>query len=166
MFNPTAWDAPFAVVVAALFVIVMARANATFLLGRSIAAGARRTRALKLLESRHYATGERWVHRWGAPAVALCFLTVGIQTMVLLAAGITRMPLRRYLPAVIVGSIMWALLYGTVGMIGFKALVLLWNRSPWLIIALTVLMTGLVVWVVRRRDEAVSEPDAASEQSA
>lgn len=154
MFDPTTWDLPFAIVVSALFVIVMLRGNATYLLGRGIAAGARRTRAAKLMESKHYATGAKWLNRWGAPAVAVCFLTVGLQTMVLLAAGITRMPLRRYLPAVIIGCIMWAFLYGTVGMIGFHALRLLWGTSPWLVLALGVLLAGLVVWVARRRDEA------------
>ncbi|MDO5676907.1 MAG: VTT domain-containing protein [Propionibacteriaceae bacterium] len=155
MFDPTSWDAPFAVVVATLFVIVMLRGNATYLLGRGIAAGARRTRAAKLMESKHYATGAKWLNRWGAPAVAFCFLTVGLQTMVLLAAGITRMPLRRYLPAVIIGCIMWAFLYGTVGMIGFKAIGLLWAQSPWLVLALALLAAGLIFWMVRRRDEAV-----------
>lgn len=34
--------------------------------------------------------------------VALSFLTVGFQTLVNLAAGAARMPLRRYLPAMVV----------------------------------------------------------------
>lgn len=154
MFDPTTWDMPFGIIVAALFVIVMLRGNATYLLGRGIAAGARRTRAAKLMESKHYATGAKWLNRWGAPAVSLCFLTVGLQTMVLLAAGITRMPLRRYLPAVIIGCIMWAFLYGTVGMIGFHAISLLWGRSPWLVLALGVLIAVLIFYVVRKRDDA------------
>ncbi len=153
MFDPTTWDLPFAVVVAALFVIVALRSSATYLLGRGISAGARRTRAARLLESKHYETGARWVNRWGAVAVAVCFLTVGLQTMVLLAAGITRMPLRRYIPAAIIGCIMWAFLYGTVGMIGFHAIRLLWGTSPWLVVLLALLVAGLVVWVSRRSDD-------------
>lgn len=155
MFDPTSWNLPFGIVVAALFVIVMLRGNATYLLGRGIAAGASRTRAAKLMESKHYATGAGWVNRWGAPAVALCFLTVGLQTMVLLAAGITRMPLRRYLPAVIIGCILWAFLYGTVGMIGFHAVALLWSRSPLLVFALAALLGGGLFLALRRRDEAL-----------
>ena len=38
--NPMEWDAPFSVIVAALFVIVMCRANATYWLGVLIARGA------------------------------------------------------------------------------------------------------------------------------
>ena len=48
------------------------------------------------------------VARWGAPVVTLSFLTVGIQTLVNLAAGVMRMPLRRYIPALTVGAILWA----------------------------------------------------------
>lgn len=153
MFDPTTWDLPFAIVVATLFVIVALRSSATYLLGRGIAAGARRTRAAKLLESKHYETGAKWVNRWGAVAVAVCFLTVGLQTMVLLAAGITRMPLRRYIPAAVIGCIMWAFLYGTVGMIGFHAIGLLWAQSPLLVLALGVAVAGLIFWVGRRRGD-------------
>jgi membrane protein DedA with SNARE-associated domain len=152
MFDPTTWDAPFAVVVLALFVIVMLRANGTYWLGRALAAGARRSRWERLLESRHYATGARWLNRWGAPAVSLSFLTIGIQTMVNLAAGVARMPLRRYLPAVTVGCMMWAFMYGTVGFIGWLALEALWVRSPALTLAVVALAAAGLVWAVSRRD--------------
>ena len=152
MFDPTTWDAPFGVVVLALFVIVMLRANGTYWLGRAMAAGARRSRWEKLLESRHYATGARWLNRWGAPAVSLSFLTIGIQTMVNLAAGVARMPLRRYLPAVTVGCLLWAFMYGTVGFIGWVAVAALWERSPGLTVALLALAVAGVAWALARRD--------------
>lgn len=152
MFDPTSWDAPFVVVVSALFVIVMLRANGTYWLGRALAAGARRTRWERLLASRHYATGARWLTRWGAPAVSLSFLTIGIQTMVNLAAGVARMPLRRYLPAVAVGCLMWAFMYGTVGFIGWVAVLALWDRSPLLTVALLALAAAGILWAVARRD--------------
>ena len=155
MFEPTTWDAPLAVVVLALFVIVMLRANGTYWLGRALAAGARRSRWEKMLESRHYATGARWLNRWGAPAVSLSFLTIGIQTMVNLAAGVAQMPLRRYLPAVIVGCVMWAFLYGTVGYAGFESLALLWARNPAAAIVVGVTaVSALVVFIVWRVRQA------------
>lgn len=160
MFDPTSWNAPFAVVVVALFAIVMARANATYWLGRGLAAGAERSRWQRLLTSPHYASGARWLNRWGAPAVSLSFLTVGIQTMVNLAAGVTRMPLRRYLPAVTVGCIIWAFMYGTVGFIGWFAVVRLWERSPALTVAVLAAGAAVVVWVVTRRDRAEAVPAA------
>lgn len=48
--------------------------------------------------------------------VPLCFLTLGVQAAVNASAGVSRMPLRRYLPAVTVGALAWALMYTTIGM--------------------------------------------------
>ncbi|WP_197512253.1 DedA family protein [Tessaracoccus coleopterorum] len=118
-------------------------------------AGAERTRFAKLISSSHYARATRWLARWGAPAISLSFLTIGIQTVINLAAGITRMPLRRYLPAVTVGSVLWAFLYGTVGFIGWAAVVRLWQFSPPLLVAVFVLAAAGILWSVLRRDSAV-----------
>ena len=163
--DPTTWQAPFAVVVGALFVIVMLRANATYWLGRAIIAGAGHTRWARLLNSRAYAVGSAWLNRWGAPAVALSFLTVGVQTMVNLSAGVSRMPLRRYLPSVTVGSVIWAFLYGTVGFAGFVAVQRLWVESPALTIGAGTLLVIVVAVVLTRRHEgsparAVGTPNA------
>ena len=159
MFNPMTWDAPYLVVVGALFVIVMLRANATYWLGRGLAAGAQRTRLARMLESRHYATATTWLGRWGAPAVAVSFLTIGIQTMVNLAAGVARMPMRRYLPAVTVGCVMWAFIYGTVGFMGWVGLQELWIRSPVAVVAICLLVAATITWSVLARDK--SEPQDA-----
>ena len=159
MFDPTSWDAPYAIVVAALWVIVMLRANGTYWLGRGIAAGARRTRAARLLESKHYERGASWLNRWGAPAVSLSFFTIGVQTMVNLAAGVTRMPLRRYLPAVAVGCVAWAFIYGTVGFMGWVGLQELWIRSPVAVVAICLLVAATITWSVLARDK--SEPQDA-----
>lgn len=91
---------PFPVAVALLAIIGFLRANATYWLARAARTGAGHTRVKALFGSVGYARAERVVARWGAPAVTLCFLTVGVQTMINLVAGATRMPLRSYLPAV------------------------------------------------------------------
>ena len=75
--------------------IVMLRANATYWLGRGAEAGAEHTRLRRLLRSPRFARVQAGVARWGAPVVTLSFLTIGIQTLVNLAAGVTKMPLRR-----------------------------------------------------------------------
>ena len=77
-----------------------------------------------------FARVQQMVARWGAPVVTLSFLTVGIQTLVNLAAGVTRMPLRRYIPALMIGSILWAFLYATVGFATFAAWRRLYALSP------------------------------------
>ncbi|MGV8847497.1 DedA family protein [Tessaracoccus sp.] len=158
--DPTTWQAPFAVVVGALFVIVMLRANATYWLGRAITAGTGRSRWARVLDTRAYRVGSGWLNRWGPPAVALSFLTVGVQTMVNLSAGVSRMPLRRYLPSVTVGSVIWAFLYGTVGFAGFVAVRQLWRQSPAITVGAAVLLVGVVAIVLLRRHEALPEPAA------
>ena len=96
--------------------------------------------------------------------VSLCFLTVGFQTMVLLASGGLRMPLRKFLPALAVGSVLWALLYGTVGFVGFHALRVVWEFSPLLCaIAVCLLLAASIGYVlyrrIRSRESAHSKTD-------
>ncbi len=152
--DPTTWQAPFLVVVGALFVIVMLRANATYWLGRALIAGAGRSRFSRVLNSRAYAVGAAWINRWGAPAVALSFLTIGVQTMVNLSAGVARMPMRRYLPSVVVGSVAWAFLYASVGIVGFIAVKGLWSINPTLTVGLGVLLIVVLAAVLTRKREA------------
>lgn len=163
--NPMAWEAPWFVVSTALFVIVMLRANGTYWLGRALQRGARRTRAAAMMGSPGYERAVERLHRWGAPVVSLSFLTIGVQTLVNLAAGATRMPLRHYLPAVTVGCVIWAIVYGTVGTIGFHAFGLLWQRAPLPTAALGLLLlgalAGLVIWRVREAEHAPAGPPEA-----
>lgn len=148
--NPMAWDAPWLVIAAALFVIVMFRANGTYWLGRLMITGAEHTRLRRLVDSPGYARAAGLIDRWGAPIVALSFLTIGVQTLVNLAAGAARMKLVHYLPAVTIGCVIWACVYATVGVISWSALTVLWQRSPALAIALGVLATIGLVWFVAR----------------
>ena len=147
--DPTTWAAPYPVTVTALFAIVMIRANATYWLGRAAAAGAHRTRVGRWMDSAGYVKATSAVNNWGAPAVSVSFLTIGVQTLINLAAGATRMPLSRYLPAVIIGSVAWALVYATVGFVGFEALGRLYAHSPVLAIGLgagLLLALGAFLW--------------------
>lgn len=59
---------------------------------------------------------ERLVERFGAPAVTLSFLTLGVQSAVNVASGLLRMPPARFVPALLVGAAIWATIYATVGM--------------------------------------------------
>ncbi len=144
--DPTRWGLPFPLVVVALFVIVMARANATYWLGRVAAAGTERTRLRRMLHAPGYQRAVRWIDRWGAPAVSVSFLTVGFQTLMNLAAGVMRMRMRHYLPAVVVGSVIWAFIYATIGFVGVTAVAAMYERSPVLGISLAVFATALLAW--------------------
>ncbi len=153
--DPTKWDAPFPIIVAALFVIVMARANATFWLGRLGSAGIRHTRLSKLLNSPGYVRAAERIDVYGAPVVTLSFLTIGFQTLANLAAGATGMKLRHYLPAVAIGGTVWALLYATLGTVGLDLFGRLYAYSPALAIGGFALASAIiafyVVWQFRRR---------------
>lgn len=156
-------DWPYPVAVAVLFLIVLLRGNGTYWLGRAAHAGAKKTRMSRLLHTPAFQRAQRLISRWGAPVITVSFLTVGFQTLVNLAAGATRMPLRRYLPAMIVGCILWAFLYATVGFVTFAAWLRLYDKSPAGAIALlVVLAAALTIFIVRqvrnRNDPAVPEP--------
>lgn len=112
-------ELPWVYAFAFLWVVVMCRANGTYWIGRGIAAGTGRTRWAKLLDSPTYGLAQRLAARWGIIVVPLSFLTVGLQSFVQLSAGVSQMPLRRYLPAVSIGCVIWAALYSTVGLAVF-----------------------------------------------
>ena len=155
---------PFPLTVATLFLIVFLRANATYWLGRAARTGASRTRLHRMLVSPAFGRAQRLVERWGAPVVTLSFLTVGIQTAVNLAAGAAQLPLRRYLPAVAIGGVAWALLYATAGFATFLA----WRRlyevsAPSAIVMVGVLVVALAAFVGRQlRTRAEEEPPVAA----
>src|SRR5215207_3617562 len=115
---------PYPAAVAALFVVVMLRAGGTYAIGRAAREGVRRSRLSRVMSKPRFARMQQIVARWGAPVVTASFLTVGIQSLVNLAAGAMRMPLRRYIPALTIGAIIWAFLYATVGFATFAA----WRR--------------------------------------
>ena len=153
--DPTQWDVPYPLVVAALFVIVMLRANGTYWLGRAASAGARHTRLAKMMDSPGYLRATQRIDAYGPPVISLSFLTIGFQTLANLAAGATRMSQRHYLPAATIGSVMWAFLYATVGTVGVDLFGDLYRQSPALAISSGVLVVAVVVvyfgWQIRRR---------------
>ncbi len=162
--DPTSWNLPFPVLVAALFVIVMLRANGTYWLGRLGSAGAHRTRVGRLLDSPGYVRAADRIDRFGAPVVALSFLTIGFQTVANLAAGVTGMKLRHYLPAVTIGSLAWAFLYATLGSVGVDLFGRLYAVSPALGIGggvvVVLAIVGYVLSQLRlRRDTAAPQSD-------
>ena len=133
--------------VAVLWVIVMCRANATYWIGRGLATGTGRTRWAPVLQSAAYERARTMAERWGVLAVPLSFATVGVQTCVQLWAGVSRMPLRLYLPAVCVGCLLWAVIYATVGL----AVVAAWISAGggWAVLGVAVVFAAVVL--VRRR---------------
>lgn len=131
---------PFVWAFCILFVIVMLRSNGTYWAGRGLAAGGRKTKMKKYLDSPAVLRAEKVIARWGAPAVSVSFLTIGVQTAINMSAGLGRMPLRRYIPATIIGSIAWATIYATIGLAAFDAAVAAAAGSPWALLSLVLLV--------------------------
>ncbi|GAA1889286.1 VTT domain-containing protein [Lapillicoccus jejuensis] len=145
-------DWPFAALYALFFVAALGRGSLTYLAGRGLRGGTGRLRGVAArLDRPSLQRAERVVARWGAPVVALSFLTVGFQTAANAAAGALRMPWRRYLPGVVVGALLWALVYTTVGF----AVVELWVGGGWPYVVAAAVLLALVAaataWWRRRR---------------
>ncbi|GAA4718875.1 hypothetical protein GCM10025782_15210 [Pedococcus ginsenosidimutans] len=156
---------PYAAVFALFFASGMARSHLTYWAGRGLRRGGGRSRLGRHLDRPVVARAEGVVRRLGAPVVTLAFLTVGLQTAVNAAAGSLRMPMSRYLPATVVGSLAWAALYTTVGFAVARAWLdgLAW---PWALVGLAavavLLATSLALGArLRRRpaDDVTRVPD-------
>ena len=137
--------------VAFLYLVILLRAGGTYALGRGARRAADRGRVASFLHSERVERATGVVNRWGAPVVALSFLTVGFQTAINAAAGLTGMPLHRYLPALATGGLAWAVIYATVGLIALAGWFELFLRSPWIAVAAVLALLTAIVLLVRRR---------------
>ncbi|MGC2941094.1 MULTISPECIES: DedA family protein [unclassified Brevibacterium] len=161
--NPLDWSFPIAVTWLIMFGIIICRAGGTFLLGRFARKGIRKfERVEKIMAGPKYRRAEDTIDRFGAPVVALSFLTVGLQTVVNLAAGTTGMRYRRYVPALVVGGSLWALIYSTVGFLGFKAVAKAYQAEPGLTMGLGLVFVVAIVslFIGLRKDRSLAEEAA------
>ncbi|MGW6538230.1 DedA family protein [Streptomyces sp. NPDC055051] len=151
-------------VAGALYVIVLLRAGGTFAVGWLTGAGARRGRFAERMASARFQRAERAIQRWGAPVVAVSFLTVGFQTAANFLAGTMRMPLPRYLPALFVGGAAWAVIYAVFGIGALAALGALFARHTALGVAgVAVLLLAVCGAVVHHRRRAAADaPDTGA----
>ncbi|MBB6403193.1 VTT domain-containing protein [Arthrobacter sp. AZCC_0090] len=154
-------DLPFEVALVSLFAVVMVRVNATYWIGRGAAAGWDRARLAGALHRPKAAKAQVLIQRFGPYAVVLTFLTIGLQTAVNLAAGAARMPLKRYLPAAMAGSAIWAFVYATIGLAAIEAWLAVMAASPLGAVLLVLALAGVAVFLViwRRRRTPVAPED-------
>ncbi|MFE5488006.1 DedA family protein [Streptomyces sp. NPDC056527] len=150
----------------ALYVIVLLRAGGTFAVGWLAGAGARRSRFAGRISSAKFQRAERAIQRWGAPVVAVSFLTVGFQTAANFLAGSMRMPLPRYLPALFLGGAAWALIYATAGLGMLEVLGRLFAERTALGVATVavLLLAACGAVVYRRRRAALPSGDTGVEE--
>lgn len=123
---PESWSSyPVGVAFALLFVIAMLRGQATYWLARVITgqalarshpAGGWRARTHDWLSGASHSRGREIIRRHGALSIPFCYLTVGLQTVVLASAGVVRLPWPRFTFAQVFGALAWATVYSTVGL--------------------------------------------------
>jgi membrane protein DedA with SNARE-associated domain len=133
---------PLWIVFGVLFLGAVVRGGATYAVGRGARAGGSRSRFAGRLDAPIVRRAETWVRRFGAPLVALGFLTVGVQSAINAAAGMLRMPMRRFIPGLVVGALLWATLYTTVGLAVVDAAL---GRVPWWWALIALLVAGATV---------------------
>lgn len=148
---------PIEVALAFMWVVGIVRTSIVYALGALAAeGGARLDRIRKAMDSPLYRKARRLINRWGVIAVPLCFLTVGLQTAVIITTGFTKMPLRRWVPAMLVGTFMWACIYTTIGFAILAAL----GLEPWMFpLALAIVITVLVI-VAQLRERRINRETA------
>ena len=148
---------PIEVALAFMWVVGIVRTSIVYALGALAAeGGARLDRIRKAMDSPLYRKARRLINRWGVIAVPLCFLTVGLQTAVIITTGFTKMPLRRWVPAMLVGTFMWACIYTTIGFAILAAL----GLEPWMFpLALAIVITVLVI-VTQLRERRINREAA------
>ena len=144
---------PIEVALAFMWVVGIVRTSIVYALGALAAeGGARLDRIRKAMDSPLYRKARRLINRWGVIAVPLCFLTVGLQTAVIITTGFTKMPLRRWVPAMLLGTFMWACIYTTIGFAILAAL----GLEPWMFpLALAIVITVMVI-VAQLRERRIN----------
>lgn len=155
---------PFAAAFAFLFAVGMLRGQATYGIARLVTEQAlRHTRARsgwtaavhRWLDGEAVGRGRSAVERWGMVAVALCYLTVGFQTLVLAGAGAIRMRWVRFTVAQVPGALAWATIYATVGFAVWVAVIgAVLSGHPLLVVLVGLAVVAAVVLarsVLRRR---------------
>ncbi len=150
---------PIEVALAFMWVVGIVRTSIVYALGALAAeGGARFDRIRKAMDSPLYRKARRLINRWGVIAVPLCFLTVGLQTAVIITTGFTKMPLRRWVPAMLLGTFIWACIYTTIGFAILAAL----GLEPWMFpLALAIVITVMVI-VAQLRERRINRETVAN----
>lgn len=153
-------EGPFLAVFFFLLGVVFLRAQGTYWLGRWVTSLALRhihpkdgwrRRTVDWFNSPAVRHGSSSIHRWGMPIIPISFLTVGFQTVVQAGAGVLRLPWPKYTLAMFPGTLVWALIYSTIGFAVWEAAIAAAAGSPWGIGVSVVVALGLAVLIRRRR---------------
>lgn len=142
MENTLTWIAQLPLWLATLFLffVVFCRAQATFWIGKFIHKGILKTTFGQKLDQKNQ-VGILMLKKYGWPIISLSFLTIGLQSVIQIGAGLMDLNWYKYTLAALPGYLIWAFIYAFGGLSLFKALI---NGALGLWI--TVFIVVILVW--------------------
>lgn len=150
------------------------RGQATYWLGRLAIGGALRTgggpdwwRQFRARLANVEATsGHRILARIGLLAIPFAYLTVGLQSVIIFAAGLIKIPWKWFSLAQIPGAIAWATIYSTIGFAAWAAVIRALAGEWWIVILIVTLVVFAFgarrIWQ-HRTEKNLTEKDAHAE---
>ena len=109
-------------------------------------------------------TGRTLVHKIGVVAVPLSYLTVGLQTAVLAAAGLVRIQWWKFTVAQIPGAIAWATIYSGVGLAGWSAVLAIFTGDGIVPAIVFVVLVAVVIAAIVFVSKSLRKNSAAKTQ--
>ncbi|WP_125911513.1 MULTISPECIES: DedA family protein [Pseudonocardia] len=162
-------DVPSAVLVTGVVAVAaMGGDSIGYTIGRRLGPRLRDSRLIRRMGQDKWDDAARTLRRHGSWAV-LCarFLPV-VRTMTPAAAGASGLPLRRFLPAVVVGAIAWASLHVAAGYLLREAAEKFehaFGLLGWVLLGIA-LVVGAIAWKVRRRRAEARKREAREKVAA
>lgn len=160
---------PIGITFALFFLGAMVRGQATYWLGRIVTEQSLKRTHPKdgwrkglhdWLQGDSVARGARVIRKFGVAAVPFAYLTVGLQTLIIAAAGVMRINILAFTLAQIPGALAWATIYTTVGFAVWGAVFGALQGNPVFIVVLVLLVAAVVAAVVLKRRRRAMETTA------
>jgi membrane protein DedA with SNARE-associated domain len=107
-------------------------------------------------------TASARVKKGGALSISIAILVPGVRGAAIAASGLADMPLRIFLPGLVVGSLLFLGLHFLLGYLGGSLLSTIGHVLPlsWItLLVLVLLLTTFAVWVGVRRHQKTALPD-------
>ena len=154
-----------------LFAIAMLRGQATYWVARTVTERTMRhagplygwrASVVDWLSGDAVGRGRRAVHRCGLVVIPACYVTVGLQTVVLAAAGCLRLKWLTFTVVQVPGAIAWAVIYTTVGFAVWGAAIGAVAGNPAVLVACAALAGIVCALLCARRLKRVKAVPSAS----
>jgi membrane protein DedA with SNARE-associated domain len=118
--------------------------NLGYLIGRRVGPAVERRFFRAAKGARRRAQAERWLERFGMPAIIVCRFIPGGRTAVTLSCGLIGYPRRRFVAATAVAAVIWAAYSFFLGRLGGQV----FEHNPWAglaaAIGTSVILSGLI----------------------